>query len=313
MVDNKKIIVIFGPTGVGKSEISITLGRKISGEIVNADLGQFYSPCTIGTAKPDWKAGELRHHLFDIVDTPRDINVIEFRAKLMDVVKEVWQRGNTPIVVGGSTFYIMSLFFPPIAKQSLSGDVEGYLSSIKHDDLWQVLCGIDQKRALEIARRDYYRLRRALAIWYSNGIKPSEQRPSYDPIAKSIFWFITRDKDDLSSRIDSRIECMMRLGWIDEVKMLKNMGWAPFLMRKKFLGYDDILRCLDNGAIQLDDLCRVIGKKTKMYSKRQRVFGSMLLKKMKEEGLSYYCATTNLTTIDQDLSVDMVSSQFLDL
>ena len=112
-------IVIYGPTGVGKSELSEKLAQTISGEIVNADVGQFYVPLSIGTAKPDWKNSPIKSHLFDIIDQPKNLTSFEYREKFINIAEQIWKNKKIPVVVGGSTFYLLSLFFSQYIFSSL--------------------------------------------------------------------------------------------------------------------------------------------------------------------------------------------------
>lgn len=107
------LIIIAGPTGVGKSDVGLALASNINGEIINADVGQLYTPLSIGTAKPEWKESEVPHHLFDVLDKPVDFTVTQYRELLLKTVHDVCNRNRVPIIVGGSSFYLSSLFFPP--------------------------------------------------------------------------------------------------------------------------------------------------------------------------------------------------------
>ena len=112
-MNNQFVFLISGPTGVGKSDFVEKLGQAFDNrvEIINADIGSFYTPLTIGTAKPDWKNSILQHHFFDIFDEPVNWTAPQFRAQLQQLIHEVWRRGNIPVVVGGSAFYIQSFFY----------------------------------------------------------------------------------------------------------------------------------------------------------------------------------------------------------
>src|SRR5438105_3757180 len=100
----RHMLIIFGPTGVGKSDLAERIARNMPAEIINMDMGQFYAPLTIGTAKPDWRNACVPHHLFDIVNTPIDFSVVSYRESLIKCLNDVWGRGKIPIVVGGSGF-----------------------------------------------------------------------------------------------------------------------------------------------------------------------------------------------------------------
>ena len=125
-------IVIAGPTGVGKSDFALQLAQQLSFpvELINADMGQLYTPLSLGTAKPDYKHEPVVHHLFDCLDEPRDYTVHEFRQAVVQVMQELWARGVVPLIVGGSSFYVQSLFFPPlVAAEEIHVDNEAQSSS----------------------------------------------------------------------------------------------------------------------------------------------------------------------------------------
>ena len=118
------VFIVYGPTGVGKTSLVDDLAKEVSLEIINGDVGQFYKPFTIGTAKPDWKNYQTPHHLFDIIDQPKSITVAEYRKLICQKVDEVSSRGNLPVIVGGSGFYLKSLFYPPIIVNSINKNSE---------------------------------------------------------------------------------------------------------------------------------------------------------------------------------------------
>ena len=110
------VIIIYGPTGVGKTECADYIASRLPIEIINCDMGQFYTPLSIGTAKPDWKAASVPHHLFDVIDTPKLFTVLEYRKRVQAIVHTIWKANKIPIIIGGSSFYISSLFFPPLQQ-----------------------------------------------------------------------------------------------------------------------------------------------------------------------------------------------------
>jgi tRNA dimethylallyltransferase len=274
------MIIISGPTGVGKTDISLSIAEQIQGEIINIDVGQFYEPCTIGTAKPDWKNSLTPHHFFDYLDTPQDITVIEYRTEALELMHGIKSRGNIPIFVGGSTFYVASLFFPP---QEVSKKIEDS-ETFDYEISWEELDRIDPERAASIKPTDTYRIARALALYYKTGMLPSHNKPMFDPLdKKSVLILLTRDRADLYERINKRVEEMFAQGWIDEVRALVDTPWQPFLMKKKLIGYDDIFRALAHDAVTgdaLEQLKEVIAQKTRHYAKRQETFFRMLKKKI---------------------------------
>lgn len=287
MVHNKKsMIIMYGPTGVGKTDCSIELANRLGGEIVNMDMGALYTPLSIGTAKPDWQSSSVPHHLFDVADSPRFITVVQYRELLLGVIEQIWQRGNIPILVGGSGFYLKSLFFPPHGAPIAASDA---YTHIPENKLWQHLMEIDPVRAKAINPQDLYRVKRALDIWYSTGKKPSDHAPVFQPLAPFALYFLKRDRAELYARIDERVLTMIDAGWIAEVQSLRNSDWEPFIHEKKIIGYDDILAYLATDQTDSDKkmLVEKIQKKTRNYAKRQFTFWRSLQKDLQDALAEY--------------------------
>lgn len=306
----KKIIIIYGPTAVGKSDFGEQLARHIQGEIINGDVGQFYTPLTIGTAKPDWQNSDIPHHLFDIIDAPKNLTVSEYRAKIQSLIEEIFSSNRTPIIIGGSGFYIKSLFFPPQAA-SIESKTHHYELP---ENRWQQLFKLDPDRAQNIHPHDFYRINRALDIFFETGKKASDYKPFYQPIAPFIFVNLTRDRADLYNRINERTQIMLTHGWIDEVKQLVDTSWEPFLQEKKLIGYDDIIQYLKEMPVDIDvqNLTDLIAQKTRNYAKRQICFSKMLLRELEKYTTSMNHAqgvieNINLQDADYKEQLDKIS------
>jgi len=294
-----RIVIITGPTGVGKTDLALSLAAKVPAEIINADIGSLYTPLTIGTAKPDWRNHSVPHHLFDIVDEPKNFTVVEFRNKVCSLVRDITTRGHLPIIVGGSGFYINALFYPP--KSDGVAQKRDYQEDTR--TLWNRLYEIDSKRAREIDKNDRYRIERALDIWYELGVLPSKFKPQFDPITDhqtqsgADVFFLTRELADLYEDINKRTHIMLDRGWIEEVKKL-SPAWHEFLLKKKIIGYDDIIRYI-RGEIGLkSELIAIIQKKTRNYAKRQLTFNRMLTKKFEEHLDGVYTEWINMSSVD---------------
>ncbi len=298
------MLIIFGPTAVGKTDIALRIAHQVQGEIINMDVGQFYKPLTIGTAKPDWQSISIPHHLFDIVDKPEHISVAQYREMLLPLLKEIWSRGKLPILVGGSGFYLKSIFFPPAAL-TIQSSYEHENKNVQ--ELWQELCNVDPERALNIGNKDLYRIKRALAIWYGTGKKPSEYMPVYDPPSPFTLLCLTRDRTQLYERINTRVIEMLHAGWIEETKKLQGTAWESFLKTKKIIGYDDILVYLQSqqSPQDLQQLIHVICKRTRNYAKRQLTFWKMLQKELTTSMNKAPVANSLFSTIE---SVDLTLS-----
>jgi len=304
------IIIILGPTAVGKTDFAESLAQQLPSEIVNADLGQFYTPFSIGTAKPDWRNSPTAQHLFDIINEPSLMTVAQYRDQAMKVFEEIWHRNAIPIVVGGSGFYVKSLFFPPASGFTKKAD-----AALFHPekDRWQQLYGIDPERALRIHRNDIYRISRALDIYYTTGKRPSEQMPRYQPLGTFCFVYVNRERDDLYARINQRTGLMLENGWIEEVERLQHTAWEPFLKKKKLIGYDDILEYLDAGKAKSDreQLIDAISQKTRNYAKRQVTFANQLFAQLEKMLLETAdtrssCVHFNLTSGKVELYINQL-------
>ena len=275
MNNGRFFISLYGPTGVGKTALSELLTCSLPIEIINMDIGQLYLPFTIGTAKPTWKTQKVPHHMFDIIDEPVDCSVDKYRSLVIPLLKKVWKRGNIPVFVGGSGFYLKSLLFPPnnTIKNTVIAPSKGLDS-----ETWDQLNTVDPKRAAAINKNDIYRIKRALTIWHTTGKKPSDYAPVFKPIANGIIVQVVRAQKELYNRIDKRTLVMMESGWPEEVRAIENTPWEGFVRRKKFIGYNDILDYLSSKQPDKirDDVVECIQRKTRNYAKRQMTFLRML-------------------------------------
>ncbi len=273
------ILIISGPTGVGKTAFVNELSQHISLEIINGDMGQLYTPLTIGTAKPDWQDDAIPHHLFDLLDQPFLFSSMKYRAQIELVVRDIWKKSKLPVIVGGSAFYLLSLFFPSVELASFSEGADEF-DTASEENLWNKLNEIDPIRAAAIYPHDVYRIKRALAIWKSTGKKPSDFQPAYKPIAPALVVWLTRDRKELYGRINDRVKEMIAGGWIEEVEKLKKTPWASFLKKKKIIGYDLILEYLSKKTSR-EKLISSIQRKTRNYAKRQTTFWKSFQRKIK--------------------------------
>ena len=278
------VLILTGPTGVGKTDISLGLADYFPIEIINCDMGQFYEPLAIGTAKPLWKQEKIPHHLFDIITKPQDICVITYRTLLKKKIDEIWSRGALPVIVGGSGFYIHSLFFPPhtVKENTYLHDWSQYTT----EELWEQLYEVDSERALKLHKNDRYRIERGLDIWKSTGKLPSTLQPTFDPICPALVVCLTRVREELCKRINSRTITMLNSGWIEEVEHLSS-EWQQFLNEKKLIGYPEIIDYLYKKDKHLSDLIEIIQKKTCAYAKRQMTYWRRFKKMLNHYSLVY--------------------------
>ncbi|MBD3273317.1 tRNA (adenosine(37)-N6)-dimethylallyltransferase MiaA [Candidatus Dependentiae bacterium] len=278
--DNNFVILISGPTASGKTDLSLEVGNFLPVEIINADMGQFYTPFSIGTAKPDWKKQKIKHHLFDILNTPKDLSVAEYTELVKEKINLVWKKNKIPVIVGGSLFYIKSLFFPPKKIKKINQCI-----SFEDQNLWELLNKIDPIRASHIHPNDEYRLKRALDIWKETGLKPSQIKPDFSPFFNSFFIHLNLEKDVLYKRIEKRTKKMFDLGWVKEVEKILGSDWESFFLKKGLIGYKNIVDWIKNGKDkkQFDCLVEEVIKETKLYAKRQKTFWKSFKKHLQKE------------------------------
>ena len=308
------VILIAGPTGVGKTDFVEKLTRKLKEEllkeyaVINADVGQFYEPINIGTAKPE-NLKDDTDFLFGIIKEPKDINVNKYREMVLNNVEKSLLVKKNPIIVGGSGFYLRSLFYV-IEQLPETDNLIGLKTTKTTEELWQELENIDPERAKKITKNDRYRLERALQIWYSTNIKPSQFKPKFDVPFEFKFIYLTRSRTELYKLIDDRVIKMMKAGWIDEVRTLSR-SWIDFLKIKKIIGYPEIIEYLENlgkdpdiklDAKNFENLVLLIQQKTRNYAKRQETFFRQLMRDLKNENRSV--VECNLTLSSVDLYID---------
>lgn len=304
----KVFVVIYGPTGVGKTDFALKLAQRLRGcvEIINADMGQLYEPLTIGTAKPPLNNVPVLHHLFNIIDTPQDFNVLEWRKRVIEIMNELWAQGKVPVLVGGSGFYIKSLFFPPLCTTTLP---QSALANKETAELYKELLVIDPERAKDVHPHDKYRIMRALEIWYSCGIKPTDLHPVFDPPGCAYLYCLIREKNELYGRINERVKEMVNQGWIEEVEHL-GPEWWHYLEQKKLLGYPEIIEVI-RGELTLVQAIEKISKLTRNYAKRQLTFWRYLKRELmkadKDHTFIKELQDLNLTLLNTDLYLEKLA------
>lgn len=298
------MLIVTGPTAVGKTDLVYQLARHVPIEIINADMGQMYLPLTIGTAKPAWRTSATPHHLFDILQEPVSWSVVEYREAVAQLVTAIRQRGALPVIVGGSGFYISSLLFSlssPGSEVQLPPDIP--IS-------WEFLSSIDPVRAVAIHPHDTYRIQRALQVWYGTQQLPSTYAPHYNPLA--LPWqmvIVQRERQELYKRINERVPLMMGAGWLSEVESLLGTAWEEFLLSKKIIGYDDIIRYHNNKeSIPLSAVIATIAQKTRLYAKRQNALFRSLERRLQREQQQERVATLTLTGDDFERYINRMIS-----
>lgn len=219
------VTVIIGPTASGKTLLAEHLASISQGEIINADMGQFYEPLTIGTAKPLWRIKPFACHLFDIVTTPTEFNASVFRTAVIDCVHRCTAHQKKPFIVGGSLFYVKSLFFPPYSIKQIEhhSPIDTITDSAT---LWRMLNEIDPDRAQAIHPNDRYRITRALTLWHTTGQKPSTLNPQFNAPFDACIIALEPSEKELKEHIAARTAHMINEeGWIQEAEHLIHTPW----------------------------------------------------------------------------------------
>lgn len=299
-----RVIIIAGPTASGKTGASLFLADHFPIEIINADVGQFYTAVGIGTAKPDWRNQPVRHTLFDIIDEPVDINVCTYRSLVLAATASIASTGKIPCLVGGSLFYLKSLFFPPQKLPPLTTEA----AQQPHDDTlscWEQLKAIDPVRAAQIHPNDTYRIMRALNLWRATGRKPSDCAPNFKPPFEACIIYIDRPLETLEANINERTVQMLNEGWIKETELLCGTPWESFLKNKKLIGYPEIFSWIEGGKDpkQYATLVTTIQQKTRQYALRQNLFWRTFKQQLEKAALDSHIPIKFYQTaeLNQDL------------
>ena len=237
------LILIVGPTAVGKTEIAIQLAERLNGEIVSADSRLFYRGMDIGTAKPT-RAEQARvpHHLIDVANPDETWSLAQFQEAARKVIAEIHARGRLPFLVGGTGQYVRAVtegWNPPEVKADER--LRNELEKMKDDKgiywLHDKLKSLDPEAAAKIDARNVRRTIRALEVILSTGRKFSEQRGQAESPYRLVTIGLTRPREELYARVDARIEAMFTAGFVDEVRGLLEKGYSPDLPSMTGIGY----------------------------------------------------------------------------
>jgi tRNA dimethylallyltransferase len=272
-----KLVIISGPTGVGKTKLSIELAKKIGGEIISADSMQVYKYMDIGSAKVTKEEMQnVKHHLIDVLEPTESFDVNRFQTMANKAIEEIYQRGHIPIIVGGTGFYIQSVLYQIEFKeepqdQTYRLSLEKLAEEKGAHHLHEMLRTVDPEAASEIHENNVKRVIRALEYYKQTGQKISEhnkeQKEKESPYDFTYF-VLTDDRKKLYDRIDERVDEMMSQGLVEEVQKLKDMGCDSSMVSMQGIGYKEILDYLD-GKTTLERAVYLIKQGSRHYAKRQ--------------------------------------------
>lgn len=272
-----KVLVICGATASGKTSLAVDCALKLNTEVISADSQIIYKGLDIGTAKPTKEEMRgVKHHLIDVVNPNESFSVSDYKENAMPVLNSLLNKGKTPIICGGTGFYINSLLFD-LSYGNVAADNsirEKYAKILKEEGaqaLYDRLKSVDFETAQKLHVNDTKRIIRALEIYEVSGKKKSEQNDSLVPLFDYTAVAINYPREELYKRIDVRVDQMFECGLVEEVKNLLKSGIDEKCQCMQAIGYKEVVFGLNNGY--LDSTMRgIIRQNTRHYAKRQITF-----------------------------------------
>jgi len=278
-VKKNKVIVIAGPTAVGKSQLALDIAKAIGGEIISADSMQVYRGMDIGTAKVSLAEREkIHHHLIDSRDLDETFNVVEYYEEAWHAIKEIQDKGAVPIVVGGSGFYIHALIYGPPSGPPSDPEVrkmfEEEMDSKGTQILFDKLKTLDPDYASTITPNDRHKIVRGLEIIALTRQKVSHLPPVTSEISEQHdfrCWFLDLPREELYPRIEMRCDKMIADGFVEEVKKLEKEGLSKNSTASQAIGYRQCLEYLKSAQTQedWDHFIQSFKQSSRRYAKRQ--------------------------------------------
>ena len=274
MKPDRPVIVLLGPTAVGKPRVSLELAKRLDGEIISADSRLVYRGMDIGTAKPS--PGEMEqvpHHLIDIRDPEETYSLAEYRQDALAAIEAIHRRGRLPLLVGGTGQYLKAViegWVPPPRPEDFSfrDKLESWVEEHGHEALHDRLRRVDPDRAAAIDSRNVRRVIRALEIYDLTGVPPSKLRVKIPPPFDVLQVGLIRPREELYERIDRRIEHMLEAGWLEEIKALLDSGIPPQAPPLSAIGYRQLIDHL-RGEMSLEEAVADIQRLTRQFVRRQ--------------------------------------------
>ena len=273
----QKLLVIGGPTAVGKTELSIKLAKELNGEIISADSMQIYKHMDIGSAKITKEEMDgVRHHLIDVIEPDIPFSVADFKEYGDKAIKDILDREKFPIIAGGTGLYINSLTCNmTFTEAEKDEEYRNYLEKLCDEKgnfyVHEMLKDIDPISYKEIHANNRKRVIRALEVYKLTG-KPFSSYNAGDDFYKSdydiYYYVLTMNREKLYERINKRVDIMMENGLLDECIKLKSMGYSSDMQSMQGIGYKEILYYLE-GHISLEDAINMIKQGSRNYAKRQ--------------------------------------------
>lgn len=276
-MEKRPMIILSGPTAVGKTDLSIELAKRINGAIISADSMQVYKYMDIGSAKimPEEMDG-VKHYLIDALEPHEEFNIVVFQKMAKEALEEIYANGQIPIIAGGTGFYIQALLYDiDFSNQDCNQEYRAELEQIAREQGNEVLHArlqeIDPVSAEKIHANNVKRVIRALEFYHLTG-RPISEHNEEEQQKKSPYNFayfvLTDERRNLYKRIDKRVDIMMEQGLLAEVQKLKDMGYHRGMVSMQGLGYKEILDYLD-GKCTLEEAVYILKRETRHFAKRQ--------------------------------------------
>lgn len=277
----EKIIIISGPTGIGKSKVAVELAKRLgNAEIISSDSMQIYKEISIGTAKvTDEEMSGIKHHMIDEVSIHDNFSVYDYQKKAKKLISDMNERGTIPIIIGGTGLYINSLLYKldfsseaedKELREKLNKEAELY----GNEYLYNKLKELDPEYTVKLSVNDIFRIIRALEVIYKSGNKYSEENKNfreYNDEYDKLIYILQTDRELLYDRINKRVDKMFDVGLLDEVKyIIKDMTSEEIASNRALLaiGYKELISYLQ-GEITYERAVDLIKQKSRNYAKRQ--------------------------------------------
>ena len=276
-IEKKPLVILTGPTAVGKTETSIKLAKAINGEIISADSIQVYKHFDIGSAKVTKEEMDgVKHYLIDVLEPDEEFNIFVFKKLAMEAMEEIYAKGKIPIIAGGTGFYIQALLYDVEFSEEEGDKTYRHMLENKAKEegvtaIHNMLKEVDPEAAKEIHENNLKRVIRALEYYNETGMRISdhnkEQRQKESPY-NFRYYVLNMDREKLYERVNLRVDIMVENGLIDEVKKLKEMGYGKELNSMQGIGYKEIRDYVD-GVYDYDTAIETLKKNTRNFAKRQ--------------------------------------------
>jgi len=277
-IRNRKpsIIVICGPTGIGKTSAGIEAAEAFGGGIISADSMQVYKYMDIGTAKPTLEERKrIFHHMIDIIEPDEDFSAAKFALMADEIIERLIRREIIPFLVGGTGLYIKALikglFNPGISLDGTRSRLKKEAEKYGAETLYKRLLKLDREAADKIHPNDTFRIVRALEVYETTGMTISEhhKKHAFSGNRFNVLKIgVTTERDDLYKRIEKRVDLMVEAGFAEEVKRLLNMNYTAGLKSMQSIGYRHMVEYV-TGRISLDETVRILKQDTRRFAKRQ--------------------------------------------